>query len=65
MSQNTNVAALAVLGLIAMTASYQRSAQAISTNVVTPKPPTFSPDPECKWAYVTKPMNVREKLTLQ
>lgn len=65
MSANTNVAALAVLGLIAITASYKRSPQAFSTNIVTPKPPTFSPDAECKWAYVTNPMTVREKLTSQ
>lgn len=65
MSQNTNVAALAVLGLIAITASYQRSPQALSTNIVTPKPKPFNPDPDCKWMFVTSPMNVREKLTSQ
>lgn len=61
-SANTNMAALACLGLIALTASYQRSHSPLNSNVHTRTPLYFTSDSSCKLAYVDKPMNVREKL---
>lgn len=61
-SANTNMAALACLGLIAITASYQRSDSPLNSNIHTRTPLYFTPDSSCKLAYVDKPMNVRQKL---
>ncbi len=60
--QNVNMASLACLGLIVLTASYQRSESPLNSNIHTRTPLYFTPDTACKLAYVDKPMTVRQKL---